>query len=227
MAVRAVSLFACQTNRWLAATPVWAYTARMGCHLILAAFCVAGLDLYLLIRIFMDYGLLAGLACVFLPSMLLGPVALNQRQRLMATAQEQPQALPTALSESLLLLCASGLLVYPGPISTCLGVLLLFSPMRRLVLRMALKKLEATIAAPGGPGAGQAAGPVFIRVVGGSVESRGPSPDPGPAFSRPAPGGLKSVEGRTLDEEDASDTDQPRLEGFGGKPDDSATGKPG
>lgn len=226
MAVRPVSSFARPINRWLAAATVWAYTARMGCHLILAALCVAGLDLYLLVRIFMGYGLLAGLACVFLPSMLLGPVALNQRQRLMARAQEQPQALPTALSESLLLLCASGLLVYPGPISTCLGVLLLFSPVRRLVLRMALKKLETTIAAPGGPGAGQAAGPVFIRVVGGSVENQGPGPGPA-GFGRPAPGGLKSVEGRTLDEDEAPGADQPRLEGPGGKPDDSAAGKPG
>lgn len=172
----------------------------MGCYLILTGIALAFLDLYLLAGIFETYGFLAGLAAIFLPSMLLGPVALRQRQRLARDMQTSPGAAPVHLSESLLLLIAGGLFAFPGPISTVLGILLLVPPVRRLVIALAFRQIAKQVAQPMSSGDPNApGGPVFIRVVSvnGVTQVSGASPQ------SPGGGGLKTVEGRTLEDGEA------------------------
>ncbi|MBI3832299.1 MAG: FxsA family protein [Planctomycetes bacterium] len=172
----------------------------MGCYLILTGVALAFLDLYLLAGIFETYGFLAGLAALFLPSMLLGPVALRQRQQLAQDMQATPGAAPVHLPESVLLLVASGLFVFPGPLSTVLGLLLLIPFVRRFVIRHFFRQLAKQVAQPMASGDPNApSGPVFIRVVSVNgvtqVSGAGPQPSGG--------GGLKTVEGRTLDDSEA------------------------
>ncbi|MCW8131015.1 MAG: FxsA family protein [Planctomycetota bacterium] len=181
----------------------------MGCYLVLLAVAFGFLDLYLMADIFRNFGFLIGLGGLFLPSMLLGPIALRQRHRLAAQVQVSPQALPGNLTESLLLLVASGLFLYPGPLSTLLGILLLLPPVRRAIIALFVRKLEKSLSEAGGPAGAPGGGPVFVRVVSinGQTHVSTSGGPPGPAMQGPPrtamPGGLKSVEGRTLDDDEA------------------------
>lgn len=104
--------------------------------------------------------------------------------------------MPMRLSQGLLLLVASGLLLFPGPLSSILGILLLVPPLRRGVVRVFFRSVAAaaTTSSPN----------VYVRVVGPEgAPSTGMNPPP-------RSGELKPVEGTVL--EDREKEPPPALE---------------
>ena len=161
--------------------------------LFLAGILVGILDLYLLYLIGAAWGVLAVLAVIFLPVFLGAKLAFRQGLRCFARMQEELAAgrMPSQqIAEAPVILLAGLLMIYPGPVTTCLGLLLLLIPgLRRAVARLSLRRARnyiATSVVSGGPGGGGQGG-VFVQVVriGDAV--------PG------APGSLvKDAEGRDL-----------------------------
>ncbi|MCK6471211.1 MAG: FxsA family protein [Planctomycetes bacterium] len=151
--------------------------------LLLLAGAVAILDLYLLYLIAVHFGWLAFMACLFLPAMLGGELARRQGrgvvQRIQSSMLQGLEPAPEMVSGVLLL--ATGLLfIYPGPLTTALGALLLIPPLRRLVARAAIAGLVARLSRGGMT--------VVTRQRSETSYSAGPA----------VPGGLKDVEGRDL-----------------------------
>lgn len=164
--------------------------------LLLLAGAVAILDLYLLYLIAVHYGWLAFLGCLFLPAMLGGDIARRQGRgvvrRIQTSMLQGLEPAPEMVSGVLLL--ATGLLfIYPGPLTTALGALLLIPPLRRLVARAAIAGLVARLTRGG------------VTVV--THERTETSYSAGPAV----PGGLKEVEGRDLGSPPSDAPPSPRL----------------
>jgi UPF0716 protein FxsA len=162
--------------------------------LFLAGILVGILDLYLLYLIGAAWGVLAVLAVIFLPAFFGVKLAFRQGLRCFARMQEELAAgrMPSQqIAEAPVILLAGLLMIYPGPVTTCLGLLLLIPGLRRAVARLSLRRARSYIAtsvAPGGPGAGeQGGGGVFVQVV---------------RIGDAAPGGpgslVKDAEGRDL-----------------------------
>ena len=165
------------------------------------------LDLYLLYLIGAAWGVLAVLAVIFLPAFLGAKLAFRQGLRCFARMQEELAAgrMPSQqIAEAPVILLAGLLMIYPGPVTTCLGLLLLIPGLRRAVARLSLRRARnyiATSVVSGGAGAGeQGGGGVFVQVV---------------RIGDAAPGGpgslVKDAEGRDLGPTPADDAKKGEL----------------
>ena len=167
--------------------------------LFFLALSVAVLDPYLLYRLGAAYGFWAVLALLFLPGILFGRLARAQGLRCYAKLQEdvaRGASLAPKISEGVVVLAARFLLVYPGPITSVLGCVLLVPGVRRAMARLFLRgcngRLPASLSGRFGAGSGGPNG--FFRVV--SFGGAGAPPGGGGGDGR----GLKVAEGRDLTE---------------------------
>jgi len=171
--------------------------------LLLSGAVIAIADPYLLFFVIPErYGFWTAFWMWMGPILLGSPLSFRARRQ-MAEASEDPTALGARLVELFLMPVAGLLIWYPGPISSCIGLLLLFGIPRRIIARALSGRMGAKL---GGA----------IQIGGGStVFSAGIPGIPGPATG--ASGGLKRAEGRVVEEEssprqlpDASGAEQKR-----------------
>jgi len=169
--------------------------------LILGGLALAIVDPILLYFVYSNFGLLY-VVVLLIPIPIIGLrfVAFAQ-SRLTAPDPNDPLGV-LRVADSVLLLIARLLLIYPGPLSKVFGFLLVFPVVRRIIQAWALHRLKRAIetgaasAVVGGPG---------VTVVSGfgGMPGGGPFGPGGPPFSgAPTPnsiGGLKQAEGRVVD----------------------------
>lgn len=146
---------------------------------------LAILDIILLFLIGIRLGFVPVFAIVVLPGLIGGGVARMQRaDHLHRTREDLARGVPpsTDLLDAGMLLVASLFLLYPGPVTTALGIVLLIPWPRRMTARFLLRWL--------------------VRTLGGGVHMGNEPPAP---FGPSAPGtvpldadGLKSVQGEDL-----------------------------
>ena len=154
------------------------------------------LDLGLLAWIGWNYGALAFLALLILPGFLGGPLVLRQIGQSFRKLQDemsQGRTPSQSMAEGGALLLAGVLLLIPGPLSTCCGLLLLLPPIRKVAAFFWVRTLSKNLPAPGtAPGGPQGFGNVHVRVV--SINPDGVSSTQGFAAPPRSSGGIKTVE---------------------------------
>jgi len=162
----------------------------------LAGAVLAVLDLYLVYRIGHTFGVWAALALILLPAFFGAKLAYRQGRRCLAAIQDEQAAGRTPsqkLAEAPVILAAGLLMIYPGPITTVLGAILLIPGLRRAIARAVLRRMGAT---GGGWPAGSVSpdGGVFayqVRAGGGGpaiikdVQAREVDSRPGPPGASP------------------------------------------
>ena len=183
--------------------------------LLLAAFLVAIFDPALLYIIYSHAGGWAAFLVWFVPVLIGNQLAMWHSR---TAAQSDPV---TVLATAMINPFARMLLWYPGPITSALGLLMLFPLTRRIALRVAMRRLMAGAGAAGmgatGPGGSGAAwsfniGGAGAQDFGGMAAAMG---GPG-GIGRPSnpansvnSSGLKRAEGRVVDESPAPE--KPKL----------------
>lgn len=169
-----------------------------------AAFLLAVLDILLLLLIGIRFGLMPVLAIVFLPSMIGGGIARQQGAQSLGRAQSlllQGAAPSSELLDGVTLLVASLLLLYPGPISTTLGLILLIPWPRRWLASFVLWCLKRA----------------FGISISASQDDTAPDASPfGAPEAEPAQfdsDGLKRVDGEDLGSSPLAADERPALPG--------------
>jgi len=117
--------------------------------LILSAFVLALVDLYLLYQVWEYWGGWAFLGVLFLPAFLGAPIAARQGRECLMQAQASMSqgGLPSQkVIEGGVMLVAGLLLIYPGPVTAALGILLLLPPIRWIVARLVIFRLKLSLA---------------------------------------------------------------------------------
>lgn len=113
--------------------------------LILSAVIVALIDPFLLYFIYTHLG--GWTWAVFLGPILIGNLLTNRIRANAASGQSDPLS---AMAETMLAPFARMLLWYPGPITSLLGLLLLFAPTRKLALKIAMRRVTAAFSGQNG-----------------------------------------------------------------------------
>ncbi len=159
--------------------------------LILLALCVLIGDPILLYYVYQEWGARALLAMLVVPPLVGGKLVSIIQARARQRVAQSPSELPANLGDEFLFLAARMLFLYPGPLSTFGGLLLLIPGFRRLLQLWALRRLHRAIAN------GRMA--MSASPFGGGVVVSGGSPpfDAGAASSGP----LKQAEGTVIDDD--------------------------
>lgn len=152
---------------------------------LLGAF-VALADPALLFLVWQYFGGWAMLGLLILPPMIGGRLVASAKQRLINKADAGINT-PGLLGEGLLLTAAGFLFLYPGPLSTLLGLLLLVPGLRRLIQGWARDKFKNAVSA----------GSVTVMPMGGAVFTSAVGPGGDPVGPTPP---LKRAEGQVIDE---------------------------
>ena len=164
--------------------------------LILVAVGLALLDPLLLLLIALGHGLLPALAILLLPGFLGGHLLRLQRGAGLEGLRVAAAGPGSVWADQALLFVAGVLLVYHGPLSSILGLLLLVPPLRRgcglLLARLFRERM--------------ASGSQFSIGAWGSQAARGTGAAQVGQANWPA-GGLKSVEGEALDSRPLDEAD--------------------
>jgi UPF0716 family protein affecting phage T7 exclusion len=155
---------------------------------------VAFVDPALLYVIWSYAGIEAALAVAFLP-MFFGPRLVAWSRAKVDARVPDPAAIPDTLGDALMLTAANFMFLYPGPISTLMGLFLLIPAARRWVQGWAMGRIKKAVSSGG------------MTVVGGMdgfVMSSGSGFPPGfnpmsPGSGMGSAGPLKRAEGRVVD----------------------------
>lgn len=177
-------------------------------NLLLCGALIAIADPVLLYFIYNEWGMGTFLACLLFPA-IAGPTLIAFAKK-PAVPNTDPAAAAGMLGDGLLLFAARFLFVYPGPISTLIGLLLLFPFVRRLIGQIALRGLHRAVASGGasfhvGAGPGGIGGMTGMggMGIGGFGNRGGAMPyDNAMDFGASPIQGLKPAEGRVIEPDD-------------------------
>src|SRR5438552_3271334 len=117
-------------------------------RLFLASMVLALLDLYLVYCIWEAFGGLAVLGLLVLPALVGGGLARRQRRRCRERLEAdllEGRNTSQSIAEATLTTAASLLLIYPGPVSTALGFLLLVPGICRIAAAWLVKRLHRAV----------------------------------------------------------------------------------
>ena len=163
-------------------------------NLFLLGVLVAFVDPALLYVIWSYAGIEAALAVALLP-LFIGPRLVAWSRAKIDSRVPDPAAIPDMLGDSLMLTAAYFLFIYPGPLTTLAGLLLLIPTVRRWAQRLALSRLK------------NAGNMTVLGGMDGFVMSSGAGFPPGFGPMGPISGNsagpvgpLKQAEGRVIDD---------------------------